>query len=121
VRLCGGDHCGSRENHARARQGAGQNHSGGDSPRARPGESEGRTANVTLHHGLELQSRGKRKPRHVIGAGFSEAQLKFMTFCQAEEKRSQGAVGSDAAVAAYLRLAGLLGLLMSLRLLGSYF
>lgn len=57
----------------------------------------------------------------MIGAGFSETQLKFMTFCQAEEERAPGAVGSGAAVAAYLRLAGLLGLLMSLRLLGSYF
>jgi hypothetical protein len=51
-----------------------------------------------LHHGLELQSRGKRKPRHVIGAGFSEAQPKFMTFCQAGEERAPVAVGSGTAL-----------------------
>ena len=40
--------------------------------------------------GLNFRAAAKENPGHVIGAGFSEAQLRFMTFCQAEEKRSQG-------------------------------
>ena len=66
------------------------------------------------------KSVGNEKPRRVIGAGSSETQPELALLPSALITTSNAALSSGA-VAAYRRVAGLLGLFKSLRLLGSYF
>ena len=61
------------------------------------------------------------KPRRVIGAGSSEAQPELALLPSTLITTSKAASSSGAVCCRYLRVAGLLGLFISLRLLGSYF